>query len=325
MRSTIACSLLGALIATAAPARAEPTAAERAMAEGLFKEGKRLLARGKVDEACEKLASSYHIDPAAGTLLNLGACHELEGKTATAWGEFNDALAMANKQGRFERQKAAREHIAKLEPRLARVTLTAGPSNPSAGLEMKLDGVVIAPGALGTGIPVDPGEHAVTATAPGKVPWSTKLTIKESESKTVDVPPLADLPPPPPDVPPPPPGGGWKRPVGGAAVGLGAVGLGVGAALGIRAVVLGGQVASACHAGLCTQAGLDAANQGKTAATAANALLPIGALLAGGGVALLILSSSPSPPAAGPSTAARVRAFPVLGPGVALLEVGGAW
>jgi hypothetical protein len=324
MRSTIACSLLGALIAAAAPAWAEPTPAERAMAEGLFREGKKLLARGKVQEACEKLASSYHIDPAAGTLLNLGACHELEGKTATAWGEFNDALAMANKQGRAERQRAAREHIAKLEPRLARVALTAGPSNAGAGLEVKLDGVVMAPGALGTGIPVDPGEHTATATAPGKVPWSTKVTVKESESKTVEVPPLADLPPPLPDVPPPPPGGGWKRPVGGAAVGLGALGLGVGAAFGVRAVVLGGQVASACHGGLCTQAGLDAANEGKTATTAANALLPLCALLAAGGAALLILSSSsPPPPPAGASTTARVRAFPVLGPGVALIEVEG--
>ena len=57
----------------------------------------------------------------------------------------------------------------------------------------------------------------------------------------------------------------------------------------------------------------------------ANALLPLGALLAGGGVVLLVLSSSSSPPATGASafTGARLRAFPVLGPGVAMLEVGG--
>jgi hypothetical protein len=333
MRSTIACSLTAAAIALltfggATPARAEPTPAERAMAEGLFKEGKRLLARGKVAEACEKLASSYHIDPAGGTLLNLGACHELQGKTATAWAEFNDALALANKGGRAERQKAAREHIASLEPKLARVTVTTRqPSGASVGLEVKLDGIVMAPGALGTGIPVDPGEHTATATAPGKVPWETKLTIKESESKSVEVPPLDDVPAPPPEVPPPPPGLGWKKPLGGAAVGLGAVGLGIGAAFGVRAVVLGGQVASACHGGLCTQAGLDAANEGKTAANVSNALIPIGVLLAGGGVALLLLSSSPSssPPdrPAAASTAARVRAFPVVGPGLAVLEVGG--
>ena len=44
MRSTIACSLAAALLAASAPALADPTAAERAMAEGLFREGKKLLA-----------------------------------------------------------------------------------------------------------------------------------------------------------------------------------------------------------------------------------------------------------------------------------------
>ncbi len=292
------------------------------MAEGLFKEGKRLLARGKIDEACEKLASSFKIDAAGGTLLNLASCHELQGKTATAWGEFNDALAMANKAGRSERQKAAREHIAALEPKLARVTLTAAPG--TTGLEVKLDGVVMAPGALGTGIPVDPGDHTVTAVAPQKVPWETKLSIKESEAKTVEIPALQDVPPPPPEVPPPPPPLGWKKPVGGVLVGLGAVGLGVGTAFGIRAVVLGGQVASACHNGLCTQAGLDAVSSGRTAANVSNAMLPIGALLAGGGVTLLVLAATSPPPDKPASPAARLHAYPVVGPGVAILEVGGA-
>lgn len=320
MRSKIACSLAIASIAVAGLARADPTAAERAMAEGLFKEGRKLLAAGKIDAACDKLASSYKIDPAGGTLLNLGACHELQGKTATAWGEFNDALAMANKAGRAERQRVAREHIAKLEPKLARVTLTAAAGN--VGIEVKLDGVVMAPGALGTGIPVDPGDHTASAAAAGKIPWETKLAIRDGETKTVEVPLLEDVPAPPPEVPPPPPGIGWKKPLGGALVGLGAIGLGVGAAFGIRAVVLGGQVADACHQGLCTQAGLDAAGSGKTAATVSNAMLPIGALLAGGGVALLVLSSASSPPP--DKSAARVRVLPLVGPGVALLEVGGA-
>jgi hypothetical protein len=54
-------------------------------------------------------------------------------------------------------------------------------------------------------------------------------------------------------------------------------------------------------------------------------MLPIGALLAAGGVVLLVLSSPSSPPPDRPATpSTAVRAFPVLGPGFAMLEVGGA-
>ncbi len=321
MRSTIACSLAVALVVAAGPAHADPTAAERTIAEGLFKEGKKLLARGQIAEACDKLASSYQIDQAGGTLLNLGACHELEGKTATAWAEFNDALAMANKAGRVERQKAAREHIAVLERKLSRVTLIAPPG--ATDVEVKLDGVVLARGALGTGIPVDPGEHTAVASAPGKVPWEKRLTIGTAESQTVQVPVLDDVSVPEPP-PPPKPVGTWMKPLGVVAASLGAAGLGVGAAFGIRAVVLGGQVGNECHGGVCSAPGMDDVNQGRTSATVANVLLPVGAVLAGGGVALLVLSvsSSDKPAAAAP---AAVRAVPVLGPGLAAIEVGGAW
>src|SRR5262245_2596708 len=124
MRSRIVCSALCAAMAAVAPALAEPTATERAMADSLFNEAKKLLARGKPPEACAKLAESYKLDPAGGTLLNLGMCHEIEGKTATAWTEFELALALARKSRRADREKAAREHMTALEPRMSRITVT---------------------------------------------------------------------------------------------------------------------------------------------------------------------------------------------------------
>jgi len=291
------------------------------MAEGLFKQGKKLLAEGKVAEACEKLASSYHIDPAGGTLLNLGACHELEGKTATAWAELNDALAMANSAGRVERQKVARQHIAALEPRLSRVTVVAPPGG--GDLEVKLDGVVLARGALGTGMPVDPGDHTATATAPGKLAWTQTVKVGPAESRTLRVPALEDVPAPP-AAPPPAPVATWRKPAAIAALAAGGVGLVVGAAFGVRAVVLGGAVGNECHSGLCSPAGMSDVNDGRTAATLSNVLLPVGAVLAAAGGTLLAFPSlfSGTPP----STAEpQVHLMPVVGPGVALLQVGRAW
>jgi len=70
-----------ALAVTAAPlaARAQTTGA----AEMLFEEGRRLLESRDVAAACAKFAESQRLEPAGGTLMNLAACHERAGKTAT--------------------------------------------------------------------------------------------------------------------------------------------------------------------------------------------------------------------------------------------------
>ena len=166
--------------------------------------------------------------------MNLAMCHEIEGKTATAWTEFNEALASARKAARADREKAAREHLTALEPRLSHLTVTVPAGSAVAGLEIKLDGSAVEGKALGTAIAVDPGEHTATATAPGREPWQAKVTLKETEAQTLTVPALVSTAPPLP--PAPPPATPWKRPAGIAAAGAGAVLLAVGAGFGAHAI-----------------------------------------------------------------------------------------
>src|SRR5262249_39232692 len=51
----------------------------RVAAEGLFDAGRKLMADGRFAEACEKFRKSEELDPAGGTLLNLGGCYERTG------------------------------------------------------------------------------------------------------------------------------------------------------------------------------------------------------------------------------------------------------
>ena len=156
---------------------------DKAVAEAAFEEGRRLVAKGDYAAACPKFEASYRADPGLGALLNLADCHTHVGRTASAWAEFTEAeekLRRANDK----RADFAKEHAAALVPRLVRIKVV-GPAKDVAGLVVKRDGADISQ-LLGTAIPVDPGDHAIEASAPGFVTWSTRVHAVD-EGKTVGV------------------------------------------------------------------------------------------------------------------------------------------
>jgi hypothetical protein len=188
--------LLALLATLACLALSRPSAAQvsdSALAESLFRDAKRLMNESKFSEACPKFAESYRLDPGLGTLLNLAACHEAEGKIASAWAEFSDAVARARRDGDQDRLAFAEERVRSLEPRLPRlvISLQAGASVP--GLVVKLDGREISSAAFGVAVPVDPGNHQVQANAPGKQPWAHNVQAPaQAANLAVSVPPLQD-------------------------------------------------------------------------------------------------------------------------------------
>jgi hypothetical protein len=176
------------IVCPSIPAHAQTTSA----AEALFEEGRRLMEAGNYPAACEKLAESQRLDPAGGTLMNLAACHERAGRTATAWAEFSDALARAQQDGRQDRVREASLRIAELTPRLARITLTV--SSPPPDVEVMLDGTLLGAPSWGTPIPVDPGLHQLGARAPGRQPWATRVSVEAATTNHVSIPTLDFVP-----------------------------------------------------------------------------------------------------------------------------------
>lgn len=188
--------LASLLLAAPAVAQTKATAAEV-----LFREAIEAIDHGNVKIACAKFEESQKLDPAIGTLMNLAACHEREGKTATAWTEYAQAASQAASSGQKEREKLARTRVLALEKQVRRVVVTA-PTRPARGMAVKLDGDVFT--TFGSAVPLDPGEHVLEASAPGKKPWRTTVRVASTAgTDTQAIPDLADAPPDP--VPPPTP------------------------------------------------------------------------------------------------------------------------
>lgn len=282
---------------------ADPTPADRALATELFERGRALLAEGKTTEACAQFAESQRLDPSPGTLLNLANCHEREGKTATAWSEFNEALAVAERSGQPDRVAFAKSHIDALVPRLARLVIVVPPELDAPDLEIARDGSLLARVVVGTEMPIDPGSHRIDVKRRGFVPWTTTVTVGDGERNEIVVGPLvaepAPAPPPQPVVhPPPPPPPTTEAPPRSpilplALAGVGALGLVVGGVSGIVAIDANTRSDHRCDP-RCDDEGYSLNHTAKTAADVSTVSFAVGAASLGTAIVLYLASGSPA-------------------------------
>ena len=217
---------------------------QRAQARVLLDEGRELIGAGKTAEACDKLAASYRLDPTMDTQLSLAGCYEKLGKTASAWILFVEIQRTALRDGQVQQADFARQRTQELAPKLSKLAVHV--TERVAELAIAVDGEPLSDGAWESFLPVDPGDHTIVATAPGRKEWSKKITVgAEADKVSVTIPALEAAPaavepptdspaPPPPPEPDPQPGEGepdlllqtalgWTA----AALGVGAVGAGV--------------------------------------------------------------------------------------------------
>jgi hypothetical protein len=316
------CALLGQPAAALAQAPAQ-------RADALFKEGRKLFDERKYDLACPKLAESDSIDPNINAIGLLAACHEEQGRLATAWQEYLETAKRARAAG-DKREAFASERAAALEPKVPRVTLLV--KQPEPNLEVTRNGAPVPESEIGEPVPIDPGTVEIVVTAPDKLPWRASVTVAPGARQTIEIPALAEdksnpfVGPPPPETPGPPTPP--LRIAGFIAGGIGLVGLGVGAGFGIAAIGKNNDAGDAgcvdanCPPGDAT----DLRNDARSLAMGSNIGFGIGIAGVGAGVVLLILSSgsqSPAPPEG--AAPVSVRVAPALGPAVAGAVVRGTF
>ncbi len=295
-------ALVGPLTLRSTTAAASPTEADRGLAQSLFEDGRRLMEAGDFTHACPKLAESQALDPSGGTLLNLAVCHEKQGRLATAWSDFKEALSVARRDNRTDRFEVAREHLATLEPQVPLLTIQVAGATPEQ--QVLLDGAAVRPAAWGTPIAVDPGPHRLESSAAGHAGWTSPLQMAVAERKVIVVPELTLATAP--ASPEPRATTGDKAPataehsnvLGWTILGTGVVALGVGTYFGVSALSTQNKVDKECPAPqeTCSPKGIDLSHDAHTAAWASNIGIGLGIVgVVVGGYLLLSAPSSAKP------------------------------
>ncbi len=299
----------------------------------LFTQGKQLMNAGDYAEARVRLKESARLDPKVGTLASLAVCEERLGHLADAHARWQQARTLATATN-DPRRPLTESELARIDRVVPKLTINVrGPS--ASGLIIKADDLEVGPGVLGTALPVNPGDHTVSATAPGKRPWSTQVhTDADGKTIVVDVGPLEDAPasgddgattshafsvsptePLPLQTP-----SGWRaqRTVGIVVTGVGAAGLVLGGVSGLQTLLLKNDRNKFCDANnVCTsQQGVSDDRSARNWANVSTIALAVGGAITAGGIALILTA---------PRGAPAVTVGADLQPGGAEFKVAGRW
>jgi hypothetical protein len=248
--------------------------------------------------ACAKFTESHRLDPAPGTLLNLGECKEQLGRIASAWQHYQEAADLLPEG---ERLDLAKTRMAALQPRLSRLMIRLAPGAPG-DTAVSRDGVALGSASLDTALPVDPGSHRIAATAPGRqTKWFT-IQLEETQAKTLVVEPGPPEPPalstaskgaPAPGPIEPGAPRTTSRTIGFVLGGVGLASVAAGAVTGVMTIERKGLVEDNCHNQVCNPEGLVAATEGRTLSIVSTATFAAGFVGLGIG-AYLIFSGGPA-------------------------------
>jgi hypothetical protein len=333
--------LVAATLVLAAPAGAEPTAADKETARGLMTEGRADRDKGDLKGALKAFAGADSIMHVPTTGLELARAQVAVGQLVEARDTALRVMRIPESAGDPAPFKQAREAASQLNDQLGgRIpSLTVNVKNVPDGVTatVTIDDAPLSAEVLGQPRKLDPGHHVVVAkagTADGK--QEVDLAEKESKQVTIELPAQSAAPPasveptgtategPPPDETPPASerSGASKAMIWGG-FGLAGAGVIAGSITGLLAMSQTSSVKSSsqCSGTVCNPSADGDISSAKTMATISTVSFIAGGVGAVVGVIGLLTVASSSPaaaPAEAPASDANsARLVPWLGFGAA--------
>jgi hypothetical protein len=157
----------------------------------LFSEAEQLESKGRHDEACDAFEASNRIEARAGTMIRIGQCRERQGRLASAWSAYKDALTRAKDPAKRRIAEAA---LGSIEPRLSYLTVLVPDANRVDGLVLTRNDRELDPALWNRAAPVDGGVYTVSGRAPGHEIWATTVEVAvDGDRASVEVPRFKEL------------------------------------------------------------------------------------------------------------------------------------
>jgi len=185
LRICAAALLCSMSLASAAIAQSDQ---ERAGARAAAMQGVQAFQAGNYKDALSFMERAESLVHAPPHLLYMARAHEKLGNLVQARETYlkigRERLAPTDPDAFREAQASAAQELRALEPRIPTVTVKIEGA-PASGLSITMDGQPLAVALVGVPTPMNPGEHAFEATAPGMLPASQRITVAESAKETV--------------------------------------------------------------------------------------------------------------------------------------------
>jgi hypothetical protein len=157
-------------------------------ARAQLRQGYALKQQGKCKEAVPFLQESARLDRQPKTLLNLGDCELALGQLGAAQAHFVEARDLARQQGNDSLKSIGEKRLQEVEKRMPKLTIDLAKGAP-ADTVVTRDGVEVGSVSLHTALPIDTGRHVIVARG-GGFERQFEITLAEGDSRSLEVTPI---------------------------------------------------------------------------------------------------------------------------------------
>ena len=268
----------------------------RTAARDLATQGAQAFEAGDYARASDFFRRAHELVPAPSIAL-------LRARSLAKLGQLLEAIDIYEQTARFklpddapeaysQAVETARNEMEDVRHRLPRLKVVLIGVSSSEPAQVSMDDKTTPDALLGVERPINPGSHRLEARVGGQLRASRELSIVEGQSYLVELDVRPPAPPPKPIVPPAPVSNthphSWQKTGGYVALGVGALGLGIGTYTGIVALNRKSDLDSVCKPN-CPPSSADDIDAFRSNRTISYVSFGVGIAAAATGVALLVL------------------------------------